>query len=319
MANLNFKLPTGDLSRFDSLTGSNNMNVNWNSLGLNNVSNITSQNTGGGFNNAVTNVLGNNWSGTIGSIIGTGLTAYGTYKSYKSYKSMKFSDYENPLAYTQLDIQKSEMEEQLHRTNSEVMEEARGLINYNAYAQAQENRQNQGFNQQAYSNSIFNVSRQAQDKTNKMYKNLEKLDLNTAAAKNAEKVRQEQEFQYLKMSAFNNFRQGMNSAISQIQEYTLQLENIPLFNKNTGTGVVGDSSLVDNYYDPTKNQLDTVQSRMSNLSLFGMENTQDFLAKGNRVMLGQFLALTNKKFQQTGLQTKNLRVPNLSEIYFNFE
>ena len=306
---------TSEVSRENPYLNSE-FGVNWNSMGLNNLNSVyDSKNSVQ--NNFIGNTLGNNWGGSLGAIIGSGLTLWGGYKSYKSYKNLKYDDYKNELAFTQIDIDREQTLQSLYLNNAEIMQEATDMINFNSYMQAMENRDNQGFNEQAYQNSIFNVSRQAKEKSNQMYKNIETLNLNVAAAKNAEEVRQKQEYLYAKQTTFNAWRQSLNNTISTMQDYVSQIEMLPMFSK---TDVKADTSLVDNFRDPSAQQYSTTQNKLQMLKMNGFEVSQDYLSKGNKVAIGQFQASLGKEFTGTqGLNRTDFRVPNISEVYFSFE
>ena len=306
---------TSEVSRENPYLNSE-FGVDWSSMGLNNLNSVYDSNNGVQ-NNYIGNTLGSNWGGSLGAIIGSGLTLWGGYKSYKSYKNLKYDDYKNELAFTQIDIDREQTLQSLYLNNAEIMQEATDMINFNSYMQAMENRDNQGFNEQAYQNSIFNVSRQAKEKSNQMYRNIETLNLNVAAAKNAEEVRQKQEYLYAKQTTFNAWRQSLNNTISTMQDYVSQIEMLPMFSK---TDVKADTSLVDNFRDPSAQQYSTTQNKLQMLKLNGFEVSQDYLSKGNKVAIGQFQASLGKEFTGTqGLNRTDFRVPNISEVYFSFE
>ena len=306
---------TSEVSRENPYLNSE-FGVDWSSMGLNNLNSVYDSNNGVQ-NNYIGNTLGNNWGGSLGAIIGSGLTLWGGYKSYKSYKNLKYDDYKNELSFTQIDIDREQTLQSLYLNNAEIMQEATDMINFNSYMQAMENRDNQGFNEQAYQNSIFNVSRQAKEKSNQMYRNIETLNLNVAAAKNAEEVRQKQEYLYAKQTTFNAWRQSLNNTISTMQDYVSQIEMLPMFSK---TDVKADTSLVDNFRDPSAQQYSTTQNKLQMLKMNGFEVSQDYLSKGNKVAIGQFQASLGKEFTGTqGLNRTDFRVPNISEVYFSFE
>ena len=306
---------TSEVSRENPYLNSE-FGVDWSSMGLNNLNSVYDSNNGVQ-NNYIGNTLGSNWGGSLSAIIGSGLTLWGGYKSYKSYKNLKYDDYKNELAFTQIDIDREQTLQSLYLNNAEIMQEATDMINFNSYMQAMENRDNQGFNEQAYQNSIFNVSRQAKEKSNQMYKNIETLNLNVAAAKNAEEVRQKQEYLYAKQTTFNAWRQSLNNTISTMQDYVSQIEMLPMFSKKD---VKADTSLVDNFRDPSAQQYSTTQNKLQMLKMNGFEVSQDYLSKGNKVAIGQFQASLGKEFTGTqGLNRTDFRVPNISEVYFSFE
>ena len=318
MANgfLNIPSLTSEVSRENPYLNSE-FGVDWSSMGLNNLSTVYDNNNGGGFNNFMGSTVGNNYSGALGSIIGTGLTLWGGYKSYKTYKNLKYDDYKNELAFTQIDIDRENTMQSLYRNNAQIMAEATSMINYNAYMQSMENQSNQSFNEQAYQNSIFNVSRQAKQKSNEMYKNLQTLDLNVQAAKNAEEVNQRMNYLYAKQTTFNAFRQSLNNTIGTVQDYMSQISMMPMFNRNST--VKADTSIVDNFYDPAAQQLSTTQSKLESLKMNGFELSQNYLAQGNKVLIGQFQASLGKQYVGPGLNRTDYRVPNFSEVYFNFD
>lgn len=318
MANgfLNIPSLTSEVSRENPYLNSE-FGVDWSSMGLNNLNTVYDNNNGGGFNNFMGSTVGNNYSGALGSIIGTGLTLWGGYKSYKTYKNLKYDDYKNELAFTQIDIDRENTMQSLYRNNAQIMAEATSMINYNAYMQSMENQSNQSFNEQAYQNSIFNVSRQAKQKSNEMYKNLQTLDLNVQAAKNAEEVNQRMNYLYAKQTTFNAFRQSLNNTIGTVQDYMSQISMMPMFNRNST--VKADTSIVDNFYDPAAQQLSTTQSKLESLKMNGFELSQNYLAQGNKVLIGQFQASLGKQYVGPGLNRTDYRVPNFSEVYFNFD
>ena len=318
MANGFLSIPslTSEVSRENPYLNSE-FGVDWSSMGLNNLSTVYDNNNGGGFNNFMGSTVGNNYSGALGSIIGTGLTLWGGYKSYKTYKNLKYDDYKNELAFTQIDIDRENTMQSLYRNNAQIMAEATSMINYNAYMQSMENQSNQSFNEQAYQNSIFNVSRQAKQKSNEMYKNLQTLDLNVQAAKNAEEVSQRMNYLYAKQTTFNAFRQSLNNTIGTVQDYMSQISMMPMFNRNST--VKADTSIVDNFYDPAAQQLSTTQSKLESLKMNGFELSQNYLAQGNKVLIGQFQASLGKQYVGPGLNRTDYRVPNFSEVYFNFD
>lgn len=318
MANGFLSIPslTSEVSRENPYLNSE-FGVDWSSMGLNNLNTVYDNNNGGGFNNFMGSTVGNNYSGALGSIIGTGLTLWGGYKSYKTYKNLKYDDYKNELAFTQIDIDRENTMQSLYRNNAQIMAEATSMINYNAYMQSMENQSNQSFNEQAYQNSIFNVSRQAKQKSNEMYKNLQTLDLNVQAAKNAEEVNQRMNYLYAKQTTFNAFRQSLNNTIGTVQDYMSQISMMPMFNRNST--VKADTSIVDNFYDPAAQQLSTTQSKLESLKMNGFELSQNYLAQGNKVLIGQFQASLGKQYVGPGLNRTDYRVPNFSEVYFNFD
>ena len=318
MANgfLNIPSLTSEVSRENPYLNSE-FGVDWSSMGLNNLNTVYDNNNGGGFNNFMGSTVGNNYSGALGSIIGTGLTLWGGYKSYKTYKNLKYDDYKNELAFTQIDIDRENTMQSLYRNNAQIMAEATSMINYNAYMQSMENQSNQSFNEQAYQNSIFNVSRQAKQKSNEMYKNLQTLDLNVQAAKNAEEVSQKMNYLYAKQTTFNAFRQSLNNTIGTVQDYMSQISMMPMFNRNST--VKADTSLVDSFNGPASVQLSTTKSKLEALKMNGFELSQNYLAQGNKVMIGQFQASLGKEYVSPGLNRTDYRVPNFSEVYFNFD
>lgn len=317
--NLNFS----DIATRENQYLNSEFGVDWSAMGLNNVSNVYQQSDGtlnnytGTSTNALTQTLGNNWLGSLSSVIGSGISLFGAYKSYKSYKSLNFEDYKNESALMSIDSDREQTLASLLNNNSLILQEAGNMINYNAYAQAMENSQNQVYNQQAYSNSIFNVSRQVQAKTNQMYRDIKTLDLNTASAKNAELTRQKSEFLATQQAAFNSYRQTLNNTISQIQNYASQLERLPVFNRSDNLSV--DTSINDNFVDPTAQQYATVQNKLLSLKTDGFQLTQNYLSQGNKVLLGTFSASLPAQYERSSsLTSGNLRVPNLSEVYFDF-
>lgn len=318
MANgyLNIPSLTSEVSRENPYLNSE-FGVDWSAMGLNNLKTVYDNNNGGGFNNFLGSTVGNNYSGALGSIIGTGLTLWGGYKSYKTYKNLKYDDYKNELAFTQIDIDRENTMQSLYRNNAQIMAEATSMINYNAYMQSMENQSNQSFNEQAYQNSIFNVSRQAKQKSNEMYKNLQTLDLNVQAAKNAEEVNQKMNYLYAKQTTFNAFRQNLNNTIGTVQDYMSQISMMPMFNQKST--VKADTSLVDNFFDPAAQQLSTTQSKLEAIKMNGFELSQNYLAQGNKVLIGQFQASLGKQYVGPGLNRTDYRVPNFSEVYFNFD
>ncbi len=292
----------------------------WNSMGLNNIKNTQSLNNGGGFNNSLTKALGSNWSTPVTGAIGTGLALYGGWQAYRTYKSMTYDDFKNESALAQIDISRDEAKQTLLEENTKMQQEAEDYISYNSYAQAMENAQNQGFNETAYTNSIFNVKRQVEQKNTTMVKNLEKLDFNAEAAKNAEVIKQKQEYLSYKLSAANALNQSWNNYIGNISTYFSQIASIPALNKNKGDfEVKADTSSVDNFFNAATTQYNTVESQMRMLDVIGINNTQSWMAQGNKIMLGQFEVYQNKKFAQTGGLGTKTSVPDLSQVYFDFD
>ena len=121
MANgfLNIPSLTSEVSRENPYLNSE-FGVDWSSMGLNNLNTVYDNNNGGGFNNFMGSTVGNNYSGALGSIIGTGLTLWGGYKSYKTYKNLKYDDYKNELAFTQIDIDRENTMQSLYRNNAQI-------------------------------------------------------------------------------------------------------------------------------------------------------------------------------------------------------
>lgn len=290
--------------------------VNWDSMGLNNLKNVydTKNNAN---NNFMDSTLGTNWFGSLSSIIGAGVTAWGVHKGYKSYKSLKWENYKNELPLLQIDTERENTLTTLYENNSNILREATDMVNYNSYVQAMENKTNQGMNEQAYQNSIFKIDRQVKQKTAALYTDIQTLNLNSEAAKNAELVRQKMEFLYTKQAALNAFHQNLNTGISQFTDFMGQIERLPAFNRKDQ--IKADTTIADAPVNVSSFQYYTTQQTLQTLKLNGFENSQQYLAQNNKVAIGQFDAYLNKKYDSQGLNRSDFRVPNLSEVYFDFD
>lgn len=288
--------------------------INWDSMGLNNLTNVYNTNNKSNF---MTDTFGQNYLGSLSAIVGSGVTAWGVYKTYKTYKDMDENDYKNELPLMQIDAERESTIAALYANNTDILREATDAINYNAYVQAMENTKNQGFNETAYSNSIFKVNRQVQQKTDQMYQDIRTLNLNSEAAKNAELVKQRMEYLTTKQAALSILNQNIQSGAAQFSDYLSQIEMIPGLNKKNQ--VKADTSVADNLLDPTAFQYYTTQNTLANLKTNGFENSQQYLAANNKVAIGQFEAYLNPKYSGSGLNRTDFRVPNLSEVYFDFD
>ena len=289
--------------------------INWDSMGLNNLTNV--YNTNQPKSNFMTDTFGQNYLGSLSAIVGSGVTAWGVYKSYKTYKDMDENDYKNELPLMQIDAERESTIAALYANNTDILREATDAINYNAYAQAIDQSKNQAVNETAYSNSIFKVNRQVQQKTDQMYKDIQTLNLNSEAAKNAELVKQRMEYLTTKQAALSILNQNIQSGAANISDYLSQIEMIPGLNKKNQ--VTADTSVADNLRDPTTFQYYTTQNTLASLKTNGFENSQQYLAANNKVAIGQFEAYLNPKYTGTGLNRSDFRVPNLSEVYFDFD
>lgn len=289
--------------------------INWDSMGLNNLTNV--YNTNKPKSNFMTDTFGQNYLGSLSAIVGSGVTAWGVYKSYKTYKDMNENDYKNELPLMQIDAERESTIAALYANNTDILREATDAINYNAYAQAIDQSKNQAVNETAYSNSIFKVNRQVQQKTDQMYKDIQTLNLNSEAAKNAELVKQRMEYLTTKQAALSILNQNIQSGAANISDYLSQIEMIPGLNKKNQ--VKADTSVADNLRDPTTFQYYTTQNTLASLKTNGFENSQQYLAANNKVAIGQFEAYLNPKYTGTGLNRSDFRVPNLSEVYFDFD
>ena len=289
--------------------------INWDSMGLNNLTNV--YNTNQPKSNFMTDTFGQNYLGSLSAIVGSGVTAWGVYKSYKTYKDMDENDYKNELPLMQIDAERESTIAALYANNTDILREATDAINYNAYAQAIDQSKNQAVNETAYSNSIFKVNRQVQQKTDQMYKDIQTLNLNSEAAKNAELVKQRMEYLTTKQAALSILNQNIQSGAANISDYLSQIEMIPGLNKKNQ--VKADTSVADNLRDPTTFQYYTTQNTLASLKTNGFENSQQYLAANNKVAIGQFEAYLNPKYTGTGLNRSDFRVPNLSEVYFDFD
>lgn len=289
--------------------------INWDSMGLNNLTNV--YNTNQPKSNFMTDTFGQNYLGSLSAIVGSGVTAWGVYKSYKTYKDMDENDYKNELPLMQIDAERESTIAALYANNTDILREATDAINYNAYVQAIDQSKNQAVNETAYSNSIFKVNRQVQQKTDQMYKDIQTLNLNSEAAKNAELVKQRMEYLTTKQAALSILNQNIQSGAANISDYLSQIEMIPGLNKKNQ--VTADTSVADNLRDPTTFQYYTTQNTLASLKTNGFENSQQYLAANNKVAIGQFEAYLNPKYTGTGLNRSDFRVPNLSEVYFDFD
>ena len=292
--------------------------INWDSMGLNNLTNVYNTNTTNDQNkNFMASNLGDNWLGSLSSIVGAGVTAWGVYKSYKSYKSLQWDNWKNDLPIIQMDAERESTIAALYENNTDILREATDAVNYNSYVQAMENSQNQGVNEQAYQNSIFKVNRQVQQKTDQMFDDIRMLNLNTEASKNAELVKQKMEMLTTKQAALNSFHQILNNGIAQFSDFTSHIERLPVFNRSDK--IKPDYTVADTPVNPGSFQYYTTQNILQNLKLNGFENSQQHLAENNKIAIGQFDAYLNKKYVSPGLSREDFRVPNLSEVYFDFE
>ena len=289
--------------------------INWDSMGLNNLTNV--YNTNQPKSNFMTDTFGQNYLGSLSAIVGSGVTAWGVYKSYKTYKDMDENDYKNELPLMQIDAERESTIAALYANNTDILREATDAINYNAYVQAIDQSKNQAVNETAYSNIIFKVNRQVQQKTDQMYKDIQTLNLNSEAAKNAELVKQRMEYLTTKQAALSILNQNIQSGAANISDYLSQIEMIPGLNKKNQ--VTADTSVADNLRDPTTFQYYTTQNTLASLKTNGFENSQQYLAANNKVAIGQFEAYLNPKYTGTGLNRSDFRVPNLSEVYFDFD
>ena len=246
--------------------------INWDSMGLNNLTNV--YNTNQPKSNFMTDTFGQNYLGSLSAIVGSGVTAWGVYKSYKTYKDMDENDYKNELPLMQIDAERESTIAALYANNTDILREATDAINYNAYVQAIDQSKNQAVNETAYSNSIFKVNRQVQQKTDQMYKDIQTLNLNSEAAKNAELVKQRMEYLTTKQAALSILNQNIQSGAANISDYLSQIEMIPGLNKKNQ--VTADTSVADNLRDPTTFQYYTTQNTLASLKTNGFENSQQY-------------------------------------------